>query len=45
MVLGLVNDLALVCENEGGDDIAETTGLVDERRIPPTIDSDQVIKP
>ena len=45
MVLGLVKDLELVCENEGGDDIAETTGLVDERRFPPTIDSEQVIQP
>ena len=30
MVLGLVNDLALVFENEGGDDRASSPGLADE---------------
>ena len=45
MVLGTVNDLALVFENEGGDDTADTTELVDVRRIPPTTDSDRNTKP
>ena len=39
MVLGKVNDLALVYENEGGDDIVATPGLADVRRFPPKTDS------
>ena len=45
MVSGLVENLDLVCENEGGDDIEVDTGLADERRITPTIDSINGIQP
>ena len=44
MVLGLIENLGLVCENEGGDDNEVDTGLADEGRITPTIDSINVIQ-
>ena len=44
MVSGLVENLGLVCENEGGDDDEVDTGLVDEWRHTPTIDSNEVIR-
>ena len=44
MVSGLIENLGLVCENEGGDDNEVDTGLADEGRITPTIDSINVIQ-
>ena len=44
MVLGSIENLGLVCENEGGDDDEVDTGLVDEWRHTPTIDSTKVIR-
>ena len=43
MVSGLIENLGLVCENEGGDDNEVDTGLADEGRFTPTIDSIHVI--
>ena len=44
MVSGLIENLGLVCENEGGDDNEVDTGLADEGRFTPTIDSINVIQ-
>ena len=43
MVSGLIENLGLVCENDGGVNFEVDTELVDDRRHTPTIDSSNVI--